>query len=57
MFGASGGLGPFDAALAATALQRWWALASADRSFAHVNGLDCLDLSAPTFLDHARTRG
>ena len=36
-------LGPFDAVLAATALRRGWALASADRSFERVPGLRHVD--------------
>ncbi|MCL4422333.1 MAG: type II toxin-antitoxin system VapC family toxin [Actinobacteria bacterium] len=48
------GLGPFDSVLAATALDRAWALASADRSFAQVGGLRFLDLSSGTFLEEVR---
>ncbi|MDA8040149.1 MAG: type II toxin-antitoxin system VapC family toxin [Actinomycetota bacterium] len=44
------GLGPFDAVLAAVALRRRWALASADQSFGDVPGLRHLDPSSPTFL-------
>ncbi len=51
LFEASSQLGPFDAVLAATALRRGWALASADRSFGHVGGLVYLDPSSATFLD------
>lgn len=40
---ASMDLGPFGAVLAATALRRGWALASADRSFGQVQGLLHLD--------------
>lgn len=41
-------LGPFDAVLAATALSRGWALASADRSFGQVPGLLHLDPARAT---------
>lgn len=54
LFEDSSGMGPFDAVLAATALRRGWALASADRSFGQVNGLAYLNLSSPTFLDDVR---
>lgn len=54
LFADTDGLGPFDAVLAATALRRGWALASADRSFARVGGLTHLDPSALTFLDDVR---
>ncbi len=47
--------GAFDAVLAATAWRRGCALTSADRSFRSVDGLICLDLSAPTFLAQAST--
>jgi hypothetical protein len=50
-------LGPFDAVLAATALRRGWALASADKSFGAVSGLAHLDPSAPEFLADARAAG
>ena len=51
LFEASSQLGPFDAVLAATALRREWALASADRSFGQVVGLVYLDPSSATFVD------
>jgi hypothetical protein len=57
LFEGSGGLSPFDAVLAATALRRGWALASADRAFANVVGLSHLDPSAPVFLAAAREFG
>ena len=47
-------LGPFDAVLAAIALRRGFALASADRSFAQVPGLVYLDLSSAAFLQEVR---
>lgn len=57
LFGASTGLGPFDAVLAATARRRGWALASADHAYGQVDGLDYLDLSSATFLDQIRAIG
>lgn len=57
LFASSDGLGAFDAVLAATALRRGWALASADRSFSHVHGLFHLDPSTATFLDRVRRVG
>ncbi|MGH7759299.1 MAG: PIN domain-containing protein [Candidatus Dormibacteria bacterium] len=54
LFRASSELSPFDAVLAATALGRGWAPASADRAFAAVPGLAHLDPSRPTFLSAAR---
>jgi predicted nucleic acid-binding protein len=50
IFEATASLGPFDAVLAAVALRRHWALASADQSFGDVDGLRHLDPSSPTFL-------
>jgi predicted nucleic acid-binding protein len=50
-------LGPFDTVLAATAMRREWALASADRTFGQVDGLAYLDPSSPTFLDEVRAAG
>lgn len=47
-------LGPFDAVLAATALRRDWALASADRSFTEVTELRYLDPSSEDFLAAAQ---
>jgi len=57
LFDASSLLSPFDAVLAATALGRGWALASADRAFAEVSSLVLLDTSSPTFLRDARAFG
>lgn len=57
LFQASGDLGPFDAVLAATAIGREWALASADRAFAQVDGLAYLDPALPAFLDDVRAAG
>lgn len=57
VFGDSADLGPFDSVLAATAIRRQWALASADRSFRAVDGLAYLDPSSPTFLDDVRAAG
>lgn len=58
LFGTSeGGLGAFDAVLAATARRRGWALASADRSFHKVGGLAFLDLFSPGFLAEAAKAG
>ena len=57
LFASSDGLGAFDAVLAATALRRGCALASADRSFSHVHGLLHLDPSTATFLDRVRRVG
>jgi hypothetical protein len=54
LFQGSPDLSPFDAVLAATALHRGWALASADRAFAKVAGLAHLDPKAEGFLDGAR---
>jgi predicted nucleic acid-binding protein len=54
LFESLGDLGPFDAVLAAIALRRGFALASADRSFAQVPGLVYLDLSSPAFLHEVR---
>lgn len=54
LFQGSEALGAFDAVLAATALRRQWALASADRSFAQVEALVHLDPSSPTFLADVR---
>ncbi len=54
LFEASHDLGAFDAVLAAAALRRGWALASADRSIGQVVGLAHLDPSSPTFLDQVR---
>ena len=54
LFQDSADLGPFDAVLAATALRRKWALASADRSFEQVDGLAYLDPSSPRFLHDVR---
>ena len=51
IFDATVNLGPFDAVLAAVALRRGWALASADRSFGDVDGLRHLDPASHTFLD------
>lgn len=50
-------LGSFDAVLAATARRRGWALASADRAFATVPGLDALDPASPTFVQDVHTAG
>jgi len=50
-------LSPLDAVLAATALRRGWALASADRAFAEVGGLSRLDPQTPAFLEAARELG
>ncbi len=50
IFEAAVNLGPFDAVLAAVALRRRWALASADRSFGAVDGLRHLDPSSSSFL-------
>ena len=50
-------LSPFDAVLAATALRRGWALASADQAFTDVGGLSRLDLQSPAFLETARELG
>jgi predicted nucleic acid-binding protein len=57
LFKDSDDLGPFDGVLAATALRREWAVASADHSFGQVDGLVYLDPSSPTFLDDVRAAG
>jgi len=57
LFAASPQLSPFDAVLAATALHRGLALASADRAFAEVSGLSHLTPQTEAFLDAARTLG
>ena len=57
LFGVSGDLGSFDAVLAATALRRGWALASADKSFRQVGSLVHLDPSSPAFLEQVRAFG
>ncbi|HUY57157.1 MAG TPA: type II toxin-antitoxin system VapC family toxin [Candidatus Micrarchaeaceae archaeon] len=57
LFADSAPLSPFDAVLAATALHRGWALASADRAFAGVLGLSHLDPQEETFLSAARALG
>ncbi len=44
-------LGAFDAVLAAAARRRGWTIASADRAFAEVTGLDVLDPARPGFLE------
>ncbi|MHB8293466.1 MAG: type II toxin-antitoxin system VapC family toxin [Acidimicrobiales bacterium] len=54
LFQDSDDLGAFDAVLAATALRRKWALASADSSFRQVDDLVHLDPSSPTFLEDIR---
>ncbi len=54
LFAASAALSPFDAVLAAAALHRGWALASADRTFAEVQRLVHLDPKADAFLSSAR---
>lgn len=50
-------LGPFDAVLAAAALRRSWALASADQAFGDVDGLLHVDPSSPTFLEDVAAAG
>lgn len=57
LFAADHHLGAFDAVLAAAAARRDWALASADRAFASVAGLQALDPASPGFLDAARLAG
>lgn len=57
IFAATASLGPFDAVLAAVALRRRWALASADRAFDDVDGLRHLDPSSPTFADDLGASG
>jgi uncharacterized protein len=57
LFAASAALSPFDAVLAATALQRGFALASADGAFAEVSGLSHLDPHSEAFLGAAREFG
>lgn len=57
IFEATTSLGPFDAVLAAVALCRRWALASADQSFGHVDSLRHLDPSSPAFLDDLGAAG
>ncbi|MGC1908700.1 MAG: type II toxin-antitoxin system VapC family toxin [Candidatus Dormiibacterota bacterium] len=57
LFAASTSLSPFDAVLAATALHRGWALASADRALAKVLGLSHLDPQSEAFLSSARALG
>lgn len=57
LFEGSSGLSAFDAVLAATALGRGFALASADRAFAQVVGLAHLDPQSPAFLGMARELG
>jgi predicted nucleic acid-binding protein len=57
IFEATASLGPFDAVLAAVALRRRWALASADQSFGDVDGLRHLDPSSPAFLDDLDAAG
>ena len=57
LFARSPGLGPFDAVLAATAQRRGWTLASADRTFAGVEGLSLLDPASASFLSEARETG
>jgi hypothetical protein len=54
LFERSPQLSPFDAVLAATALHRGLALASADRTFALVSGLSHLDPGSEAFLSSAR---
>jgi predicted nucleic acid-binding protein len=48
---ANGDIGCFDAVLAATARRLGATLVSADRAFAGIDGLSCLDPGSPTFLD------
>jgi hypothetical protein len=57
LFAASAALSPFDAVLAATALHRGFALASADRAFAKVAGLSHLAPESEAFLSSARALG
>ncbi len=54
LFEATPQLSPFDAVLAATALRRGHALASADRAFAQVSGLPHLDPQSEAFLSAAQ---
>lgn len=57
IFEVTASLSPFDAVLAAVALRRRWALASADQSFGEVDGLRHLDASSTTFLDDLGAAG
>ncbi|MGH7920011.1 MAG: type II toxin-antitoxin system VapC family toxin [Candidatus Dormibacteraceae bacterium] len=57
LFGTSSRIGAFEAVLAATARRREWALASADRVFAQVEGLALLNPSSAGFLDEVRAAG
>lgn len=54
LFEQTPGVGAFDAVLAASALNRSSAVASADRGFADVSGLAHLDPASEDFLDQAR---
>jgi uncharacterized protein len=53
-FESSRSLGAFDAVLAAAARRRGWALASADRGFGQIEGLQHLDPAAASFLEDIR---
>jgi predicted nucleic acid-binding protein len=57
IFGRLDSLGSFDSVLAAMALRRNWALASADRAFSRVEGLLHLDPSSSRFVEDARSLG